>query len=141
VLSLGAGVRHLRGLLLLVPKMTGKMYNEFLGKAHFFVMFVGVNLIFFPQHFLGLDGMPRRYPDYPDAFAYWNYISTVGYMVTVVAMGIFFLNIIWSMMAARRPGQSVGRGCHDARMDAVEPAALSPIRSAAEDRLGASGRR
>jgi cytochrome c oxidase subunit 1 len=77
--------------------MSGRMYNEFLGKAHFFIMFIGVNLIFFPQHFLGLDGMPRRIPDYTPAFAYWNKISTIGYMVMAVGMVIFFVNLFWSL--------------------------------------------
>jgi cytochrome c oxidase subunit 1 len=111
VLSLGAVFGIFAGFYYWFPKMTGKMYNEFLGKAHFFVMFVGVNLIFFPQHFLGLDGMPRRYPDYPDAFAYWNYISTVGYMVTVAAMAIFFLNVFYSLFAGKKsPDNPWGEG-------------------------------
>nr|WP_314446102.1 cytochrome c oxidase subunit I [uncultured Sphingomonas sp.] len=111
VLSLGAVFGLFAGFYYWFPKMSGKMYNEFLGKAHFFVMFVGVNLIFFPQHFLGLDGMPRRYPDYPDAFAYWNYISTVGYMVTVAAMGIFFVNVFLSLFAGKKsPDNPWGEG-------------------------------
>jgi cytochrome c oxidase subunit 1 len=65
-------VRALRRLLLLVPEDVGPMYNELLGKLHFWIFFIGVNILFFPMHFLGLDGMPRRYPDYPDAFAGWN---------------------------------------------------------------------
>ena len=87
------------------------MYNEFLGKLHFFVMFVGVNVIFFPQHFLGLDGMPRRYPDYPDAFEYWNNISTIGYMITIAAMGVFFVNLFWSLAAGKKaPDNPWGEG-------------------------------
>jgi cytochrome c oxidase subunit 1 len=82
--------------------MSGKMYNELLGKLHFFVTFVGVNLIFFPQHFLGLDGMPRRIPDYSPAYAKWNEISTIGYMVTIAGMAIFFINIFWSLAAGRK---------------------------------------
>src|SRR3546814_6591504 len=59
--------------------MSGRMYNEFLGHLHFWVFFVGVNMLFFPMHFLGLSGMPRRYPDYPEAFAYWNKFASHGY--------------------------------------------------------------
>ena len=111
VLSLGAVFGLFCGFYYWFPKMSGRMYNELLGKAHFLVMFVGVNLIFFPQHFLGLDGMPRRIPDYPDTFAYWNYISTVGYMVTVAAMGIFFVNVFWSLLAGKKaPDNPWGEG-------------------------------
>lgn len=97
VLSLGAVFALFAGFYYWFGKMSGRMYNEFLGKAHFFVMFIGVNLIFFPQHFLGLDGMPRRIPDYTPAFAYWNKISTIGYMVMAAGMLIFFINLIWSL--------------------------------------------
>ena len=76
VLSLGAVFAIFAGFYYWFPKMSGKMYNELLGKLHFFLMFIGVNVIFFPMHFLGLDGMPRRIPDYTPAFAYWNKIST-----------------------------------------------------------------
>ena len=111
VLSLGAVFGLFAGFYYWFPKMTGKLYNEFLGKVHFFIMFVGVNLIFFPQHFLGLDGMPRRYPDYPDAFAYWNYISSLGYLVTVVSIGVFFLNVFWSLTAGKKaPDNPWGEG-------------------------------
>jgi cytochrome c oxidase subunit I len=90
VLSLGAVFTIFAGWYYWFPKMFGVMYNEFLGKVHFWIMFVGVNLIFFPQHFLGLAGMPRRYIDYPDAFALWNSVSSWGYVVTLVAMMVFF---------------------------------------------------
>jgi cytochrome c oxidase subunit I len=66
--------------------MTGKEYNELLGQLHFWIFFIGVNIIFFPQHFLGLQGMPRRVPDYPEAFAYWNHISSIGYLVMAAGM-------------------------------------------------------
>ena len=102
VLSLGAVFSLFAGLYYWFPKMTGKMYNEFLGQLHFWVFFVGVNLLFFPMHFLGLQGMPRRYPDYPDAFATWNSIASHGYEVMVAGMAIFFVNMIWSLMAGKK---------------------------------------
>jgi cytochrome c oxidase subunit 1 len=111
VLSLGAVFALFAGFYYWFPKMSGKMYNEFLGKLHFFVMFIGVNLIFFPQHFLGLDGMPRRIPDYSPAFSYWNYISTVGYMVMASGMVIFFINLFWSLAAGKKaPDNPWGEG-------------------------------
>ena len=97
VLSLGAVFACSRGFYYWFPKMSGKMYNETLGKMHFFLMFVGVNIVFFPMHFLGLDGMPRRIPDYTPAFAQWNYVSTVGYMITIAGVAVFFVNLFWSL--------------------------------------------
>ncbi|KQT49586.1 cytochrome C oxidase subunit I [Devosia sp. Leaf420] len=102
VLSLGAVFSIFAGWYYWYPKMFGHMYSEFLGKLHFWVMFVGVNLIFFPQHFLGLAGMPRRYIDYPDAFALWNRVSSIGYYITFVAMVIFFY-ATWEAVRKKRP--------------------------------------
>ena len=111
VLSLGAVFAIFAGFYYWFGKMSGKMYNEFLGKVHFFLMFIGVNMVFFPQHFLGLDGMPRRIPDYSPAFAYWNYVSTVGYMVTVAGLAVFFVNLFWSLAAGKKaPGNYWGEG-------------------------------
>ena len=72
-----------------IPKILGIDYNKCWGKVHFWVLFLGVNLTFFPQHFLGLQGMPRRISDYPDAFAGWNLISSYGSLVSVIGTFIF----------------------------------------------------
>lgn len=101
VLSLGAVFAIFAAWYYWFPKMTGYMYNEFLGKLHFWVMFVGVNLVFFPQHFLGLAGMPRRYIDYPDAFAGWNYVSSVGSYISFVGVIIFLVGV-WEAFARKR---------------------------------------
>lgn len=89
VLSMGAVFGLFAGFYYWAPKIVGKMYNEVLGRIHFWVMFVGVNTTFFPQHFLGLAGQPRRMPDFPDAYAGWNYISSIGSIISVVATMIF----------------------------------------------------
>ena len=89
VLSLGAVFAIFAGWYYWFSKMTGKEYREWLGALHFWVMFAGVNLIFFPQHFLGLQGMPRRYIDYPEGFALYNQWSTWGYYVMALGMLVF----------------------------------------------------
>jgi hypothetical protein len=117
--------------------MFGYMYNEFLGKLHFWVTFIGVNLMFFPQHFLGLAGMPRRYIDYPDAFAGWNYVSSIGSYISFGVL-IFLYRLFRGLhRKKRRPRQSVGRGRHDAGMDAVVAAAVPPVRTAAAHQVSA----
>jgi cytochrome c oxidase subunit 1 len=100
VLSLGAVFSIFAGFYYWFEKMFGVKYNKWLGGAHFWIMFIGVNLVFFPQHFLGLQGMPRRYVDYPEGFAYWNMVSSIGYAIT--AFGVLVFLILLAESAIRR---------------------------------------
>ena len=102
VLSLGAVFGIFAGFYYWFGKMTGKEYNEFLGKVHFWVFFIGVNVVFFPMHFLGQSGMPRRIPDYPEAFHYWNYVASIGYVIMGIGMIVFFVNLFWSLAAGKK---------------------------------------
>ena len=86
--------------------MSGYEYSEWLGKLHFWLTFIGVNLVFFPQHFLGLAGMPRRYADYPDAFAGWNYVSSIGSYIAVAGLAVFFINLIYSFSKKKAAAQN-----------------------------------
>jgi cytochrome c oxidase subunit 1 len=93
VLSMGAVFAIFAAWYYWYPKMSGYMYSEIIGKTHFWLTFIGVNLIFFPQHFLGLAGMPRRYVDYPDAFAGWNYVSSIGSYISSFAVLVFLFGV------------------------------------------------
>jgi cytochrome c oxidase subunit 1 len=93
-MSLGAMFAIFAGFYYWIAKMSGRQYPETLGKIHFWITFIGVNLTFFPQHFLGLAGMPRRIPDYPDAYAGWNMVSSWGSYLTF-AGAILFLYIVF----------------------------------------------
>ncbi|NMD08061.1 MAG: cytochrome c oxidase subunit I [Phyllobacteriaceae bacterium] len=95
-MSLGATFAIFAGWYYWFPKIFGYMYSDFIAKLHFWVTFVGVNLVFFPQHFLGLAGMPRRYIDYPEVFAGWNYVSSIGSYISAVGVLIF----IWGVVQA-----------------------------------------
>ncbi len=94
VLSLGAVFAIFAGFYYWFPKMSGRMISEGLGKLHFWVTFIGVNITFFPMHFVGLAGMPRRIPDYPDAYAGWNMVSTYGSYISSVGVLIFLFALV-----------------------------------------------
>jgi cytochrome c oxidase subunit I len=96
VLSLGAVFAIFAGWYYWFPKMTGYMYSEALGKLHFWLTFVGVNLAFFPMHFLGLSGMPRRVADYPDAFGGLNQIASVGSYISAAGLIVFFVGMVYA---------------------------------------------
>ena len=102
VLSMGAMFGIFAGIYYWFGKMSGRKYNEFLGKLHFWVFFIGVNVTFFPQHFLGLAGMPRRIPDYPDAYAGWNLVSTYGSYISFAATLIFLFAIVYALFFGKK---------------------------------------
>ena len=106
VLSLGAVFAIFAAWYYWFPKMFGIMYNEALGATHFWITFIGVNLVFFPQHFLGLSGMPRRYIDYPDAFALWNMVSSIGYAITAIGVLVFIVTIVEAAVRKRKAGDN-----------------------------------
>jgi len=98
VLSMGAVFALFAAYYYWSPKILGKTYNELLGHIHFWTMFIGVNLTFFPMHFLGLAGMPRRIPDYPDAFTSWNLVASFGSMISIIAT-VIFLYILFDQLS------------------------------------------
>ena len=102
VLSLGAVFSLFAGWYYWFEKMWGIKYNGFLGGLHFWLMFIGSNVVFFPQHFLGMAGMPRRYIDYHESFAFWHYVSSVGYLITLAATAVFFIGLIEAMIRRRK---------------------------------------
>jgi cytochrome c oxidase subunit 1 len=102
VLSLGAVFAIFAGWYYWFPKMSGCEYSEFIGKLHFWLTFIGANILFFPQHFLGLAGMPRRYADYPEAFAGWNYWSSIGSYITAFGTIVFFFGVFWALMRGKK---------------------------------------
>jgi cytochrome c oxidase subunit 1 len=111
VLSLGAMFTIFAGFYYWIGKMSGRQYPEKLGKLHFWITFIGVNLTFFPMHFLGLAGMPRRIPDYPDAFAGWNLVASLGAYVSAIGVLVFFYLLYKTFTSRERcPANPWGEG-------------------------------
>ncbi|WP_099826806.1 cytochrome c oxidase subunit I [Oceaniglobus indicus] len=102
VMSLGAVFAIFAGIYFYFPKMSGQIIPEWIGKVHFWAFFIGANLTFFPQHFLGRQGMPRRYIDYPDAFATWNLVSSWGAFLSFASFLFFIVAIFWVMFTKPR---------------------------------------
>ena len=111
VLSLGAVFALFGGFYYWFGKISGRQYPEWMGKIHFWMLFVGVNLTFFPMHFLGLQGMPRRIPDYPDAYAGWNLVASYGSYISAISV-IWFLILVFKTLysGAKCPNNPWGEG-------------------------------
>lgn len=123
VLSMGALFSMFAGFYYWIGKMSGRQYNETLGRIHFVMTFIGVNMLFFPMHFLGLAGMPRRIPDYPDAYAGWNYISTLGGFLSGIASLFFIFVAIHTITRGKKIGANPwGKGATTLEWTVPSPA-------------------
>ncbi len=123
VLSLGAVFAVFAGFYYWIGKMSGRQYPELLGKLHFWITFIGANLTFFPMHFSGLAGMPRRVPDYPDAFAGWNMISSIGSYVSAVGLILFLYILFYTLVYGKKcPANQWGEGADTLEWTVDSPA-------------------
>lgn len=107
VLSMGAVFAIFSGWYYWIPKILGLLYNISLSTIQYWILFIGVNVTFFPQHFLGLQGMPRRISDYPDGFAGWNLVSSIGSIVSIIATFLFLFiiynQLVYTILSSRNP--------------------------------------
>ena len=120
VLRMGAVFALIGGFVNWFPLITGLTINPKWLKVQFLGIFIGVNLTFFPMHFLGLAGIPRRYSDYPDPYLYWNTVARVGSLITTVS-AIILLFIIWEALVSHRPILSAGRNCASIEWSHIYP--------------------
>jgi heme/copper-type cytochrome/quinol oxidase subunit 1 len=122
VLSMGALFGLFAGFYYWIGKMSGYQYRESLGQFHFWLTFIGVNILFFPMHFLGLAGMPRRIPDYPDAYAGWNYFASIGGFISGMA-ALFFFYVVWRVYRDKIPcpGNPWGEGAQTLEWQVSSP--------------------
>ena len=130
VLSLGSVFAIFAGFYYWIGKMSGHPYPEFWGKVHFWLSFVGVNLTFFPQHFLGAQGMPRRYPDYPDAYWGWNFVSSIGAYIGAASF-LVFLYVCYRTLTSREPvpANPWGEGATTLEWQVSSPPPSTPSRN------------
>ena len=105
-----------------IPKWTGNMYDERMGRLHFWLSFVGVNVTFFPQHWIGLAGMPRRYPDYALQFADWNMVSTAGAFLFGASQILFLFIVLKTVMGGKKATPQVWEGARGLEWSVESPA-------------------
>ncbi|MDG1529971.1 MAG: cytochrome c oxidase subunit 1 [Paracoccaceae bacterium] len=117
VMAIAAAFGIFAGVYYWIGKMSGRQYPEFLGKLHFWLFFIGTNITFFPQHFLGRQGMPRRYIDYPEAFAYWNYISSWGAFLGFASFLLFIGVVAYTILAGRKLTENAYWGEHSETLE------------------------
>ena len=123
VMAIAAVFGMFSGFYYWIGKMSGRQYPEGLARLHFWLFFIGVNVLFFPQHFSGMAGMPRRIPDYPDNYAGWNYVSSVGALITSAATLLFFF-IVWRTLTTglKVPANPWGDGAKTLEWTVESPA-------------------
>jgi len=121
VMAIAAAFGIFAGIYYWIGKMSGRQYPEMWGKIHFVLFFIGTNVTFFPQHFLGRQGMPRRYIDYPEAFAYWNYVSSWGAFLSFASFLLFFGIVIYTIFAGRKLTETAYWGEHSETLEWTLP--------------------